>query len=254
MLGNRREYLKMQSVQINHWWYRTLHHRLLYAIRAQFGFRSDLYVLDAGCGTGGNMLALRKAGFHRIVGFDLSADAVALCRANGLDVYQADLRNGTDRFASSSFDVILCTDVLYFLSLEEIPAVLEAFCSLLGANGILIVNVPALNAFRGNHDLAVGIEYRFDKRILRELFNRSPFEAVSAVYWPVFLAPVILAARMLQRFGRSQREDTKAVSDLQEYPAFVNKLLFAVNRIEHRLLGKTSVFGSSLFAVAGRDR
>ena len=75
MLGNKDEYDRMAEAEGKHWWYRSLHERVLRTIQKQFASR-DIDILDAGCGTGGLLSYLRDNGFTNLQGFDISEFAV----------------------------------------------------------------------------------------------------------------------------------------------------------------------------------
>lgn len=74
-------------------------------LRAKHGER----VLDAGCGTGAHLHALRRAG-SQPVGIDLSRGMLRIARRRlpGIPLAQADLNDGLP-IARSSFDATLCS-------------------------------------------------------------------------------------------------------------------------------------------------
>lgn len=88
-------------------------------------------VLDVGCGTG------RIARLCDVyIGADISRDAVAYCRAAGLDAVVID---GPEQLAGS-FDLITCLSVFTHISHEERKAYLERFASL--APDVLVDILP----------------------------------------------------------------------------------------------------------------
>lgn len=192
MLDREEEYKKMAQVESNHWWYRTLHQLILNHLAKSFPGK-DIAILDAGCGTGGLMLYLADNGYHNLRGFDLSSDAVRICHANKLNVKQADLRDLKKVFSGQCFDVIISNDTLYFLDSREIQRFLNASHEQLNSGGVLICNLPALPAFRGIHDLAVGIQQRFTMDDINELLKTAELELVHRFYWPLLLSPVIFS-------------------------------------------------------------
>lgn len=74
--------------------------------------RSESSVLDAGCGSGKGMIALEKAGFEYIVGYDLTRDGL-IPEAQRFDVIEGCL---WEDLPIGHFDYIFCCDVL-----EHIP-------------------------------------------------------------------------------------------------------------------------------------
>jgi len=91
MLENKTEYDRMAKVERVHWWYCSLHERILNVIQKNFSKRNDIEILDAGCGTGGLLLYFQKKGFKNLRGFDISNFAVSACKNNDLPVFRASL-------------------------------------------------------------------------------------------------------------------------------------------------------------------
>jgi len=52
MLDRKQEYERMADVEMDHWWYQTLHSQVLNILEAVFPTK-NISILDAGCGTGG---------------------------------------------------------------------------------------------------------------------------------------------------------------------------------------------------------
>lgn len=76
------EYRRMFEVEEALWWYRALRLYLADAFdRASLPRAAR--ILDVGCGSGGN-LAMLAGRFGRVIGCDLSEEAVRLCRTRGI--------------------------------------------------------------------------------------------------------------------------------------------------------------------------
>src|SRR5213594_2682379 len=116
------EYLKMYELEDRLWWYRAVRLYFREAIR-RASLPSDAAVLDAGCGTGANLVLLSQR-FARAVGFDVAERAVALSTDRGLKrVLVADVNHLP--FRSGAFDGVLCSDVLECGEVDERLAVSE---------------------------------------------------------------------------------------------------------------------------------
>jgi len=250
MIGNRHEYDIMAAVESQHWWYATLHSQVVQAIqRHSKDQQRDLTILDAGCGTGGLLLVLKQVGFNHAQGFDLSTDAVAHARSRGLHIKLGDLNQLTQFAPPQSFDVIINNDTLYHLSIDQRTHFFKSCLTLLKPNGIMLLNVPALNAFKGNHDLAVGITERFSKSTLVPFIQGIGFEVKQARYWPFLLSPVIWATRVMQKLVRGRFFSSKVYqSDLVLPSPLVNKVLAKFCAFEQPL-PFTTPWGSSLFLI-----
>jgi len=79
------------------------------------GGRSDLRVIDCGCGTGHNLRLL--APYGRAVGFDLTPLGAAASRRAGWPAVRADITRIP--FASQTFDIATSFDVLQCVELDE---------------------------------------------------------------------------------------------------------------------------------------
>ena len=247
MLERKDEYEKMARVEQEHWWYRALHHLVLDYLRGNTR-NNDISILDAGCGTGGLMLFLRQNGYPRVKGFDLSPHAVEICRGRGLDVEQCDLRNMAARYPHSSADVIISNDTLCSLNGEERSSFMGQCFDVLRPGGLLILNLPALEAFRGIHDLSVGIQHRFSRSDLRRLIDLHKFRLIEDLYWPFLLSPLVYCVRLWQRMKMRLAKNYEIRSDIDLPHSRVNRALEEITRIENRRL-PAKPFGSSLYLV-----
>lgn len=103
------EYAVMAAVEDRHWWYGGMRAITAALLDQVYHGRSDLSILDAGCGTGGNALFLRRYG--TVVGIDLAAAATEL----GGQRLPGVLARGSVLalpFADASFDLVCQMTVL----------------------------------------------------------------------------------------------------------------------------------------------
>ena len=247
MLERKDENEKMARVEQEHWWYRALHHLVLDSIRTNAS-GNDISILDAGCGTGGLMLFLRQSGYTQLKGFDLSQHAVEICRKRGLSVEQCDLRNMAASYPRASADVIISNDTLCSINGEERTSFMEQCFEVLRPGALLILNVPALKAFRGIHDLSVGIRHRFSRPDLRSLVDQRTFHIVRALYWPFLLSPAVYSVRLWQRLRMKWTGNYEIRSDIDLPHPWINGVLEKITRVENRNLS-SKPFGSSLYLV-----
>jgi len=104
-------------------------------IRVIKGTSQELRILDAGCGTGALLAALRARGYHDLWGLDLSAFAARFARERtGAKVFQGDLL-GMD-FGDARFDVINATELIEHL--RDPAAFFERIATSLAPGGIFI--------------------------------------------------------------------------------------------------------------------
>lgn len=240
---NLEEYERMYRAELTHWWYagmRAISFGLLDdALGA--GRPAGLEFLDAGCGTGANLLELRTRG--RAVGIDLSPEALALCRTRGLPVARAGLLRLP--FADARFDCVTSFDVLYHGWIADDLAATREMVRVLRPGGRLLLRVPALRALWGAHDVAVHTRHRYTRRELRRLLRAAGLAAERVSYANSLLLPAVALRRGLDRLSGRRG------SDLAPQPAALEWLFARALRVEARLLRHVSLpLGASLVALA----
>ncbi len=226
---NPHEYAAMFAVEDRHWWYvgvRREVERWLDTLRPRTA--GPLAVLDAGCGTGGLLANLRSSAWR--AGVEISAEGIRLARTRG----GASLVQGSVAslpFADGSFDAVISIDVMCHSGVVERNAVEEAV-RVLRPGGLFLVQLPAFDFLRGEHDAAVWTKRRY---------RRAEVAALNAL-----LFPLAAVARLGRRRGKARAE---ARSDVRPVPRPVNAILSAVLAVERRL-GVRFPFGLSVFCVA----
>ena len=249
---NPREYELMAALEAEHWWYRALRGQLAYSLKR---FGRDLpehpNVLDAGCGTGENLRFLQQhfqPGY--VGGFDPSPQAVAWARAKApsADVYASDVC--APELHCDRYDVILSCDVLYIPGLSAALPGLQQMVARLSVGGLLVLNLPAYNWLRSDHDLAIGTRQRFVAAEVRRLLLDLGLAPRLVTYRVSFLFPLVVLSR-LPSMLRPTPNAAEAVSALDRVPAWLNRSFSAVMAAENWLIsrGGRLPFGSSVFAV-----
>jgi len=237
------EYTNMYALEDRFWWYRGIHDLILGYLRKRSSAR--IHILDAGCGTGKLMTLLAHMG--EVEGIDASEQALQYCRERGLEgVEFVDLNLWTP--SASSYDVITCIDVLCHESVRDIGSVLDQFQRGLRSGGILILNLPAFESLRREHDQVVQTVRRLRQEDLLPLLRERGFEIELSTY----RLPVLYYAIRLRKTLSPPRAHGAPESDLRMIPPVVDSFLWWMNWMENRaiLAGLRLPVGSSLFVVA----
>ncbi len=250
MIDRKNEYIKMASVEEQLWWYKSLH-TLVYSQISNAFSENSIKIVDAGCGTGGMLKFLEKKNYKNIEGFDISIDAVEICKNLPFKVYFDSIVNISSHYKPQSVDVFISNDTFYFINETERKTLINDFYNLLRPNGLIILNLPALKAFRGIHDISVGVNYRFSKKDIKKMVDISKFKIERATYWPFFLSPIIFTSRLIQRIKLKTNKNIKIESDIDLPSKRMNDLLFKLTQTENNIFRKKP-FGSSLFLVLKR--
>jgi SAM-dependent methyltransferase len=244
------EYRKMFSLERTHWWFvakrRVARTILLPHLPAAAG--GALRILDAGCGTGGNLDWLREVG--AAVGTDLSLEALAFCRERG----HARLAAGRIErlpFADGAFDVVTLFDVLYHRWVADDAATLREVARVTRPGGLLLITDSALPWLRGPHDEAWGGARRYTRRSLRAVLEASGWRARRLSYFHFLLFPLIAAVRLREKWFSA----APARSDLAPVWPPLNAGLRSVCAVECALLRVLPLpWGSSIVCLAERQK
>jgi ubiquinone/menaquinone biosynthesis C-methylase UbiE len=217
------EYALMDAVEGRMWWYRALHARLGDALAGVQGC-----VLDAGCGTGGLLAALRRTyPALRLVGLEWS-DAAARRAAEKSGAAIARGSVNAMPFASAGFDAVITADVLCHAAVDP-DAALAEMRRVLRPGGRLVVNMPAYAWMLSAHDRKVHNVRRWTVPFTRAALRRAGFADVRARYWNGLLLPLMVVERKLLARGAD------AASDVAAFSPWLDATLHAITAIERRL-------------------
>ncbi len=154
---------------------------LRYSVKRFLGSDRQARIVDLGCGHGGLLYWLRRAGFQNIQGVDGSAEQIALAHRCG--VHEAQLQT-MDSFLqqapTESYDVVLLFDVLEHLTGEEIFQILDDVYRILRLGGRCILHLPnaeGIHGLRSRYDDFTH-EQSFTPRSLRQIFSTIGFSGV----------------------------------------------------------------------------
>ncbi len=247
---NEREYLHMYSEEESHWWYSGMRSIVL-ALLPPASVQAQGLLLDAGCGTGYNLLWLRDRYGARAVGLDLYALALTLSRARG----QPHLVRGDTcslPFQSGQFDLVTALDVVSHVKGAEARVLaLREFHRVLKRGGTILVRVAAFEWLRSSHDDEILTRHRYSRRELRSAMERAGFELKRLTYANSLLFPAAAAWRFLKKARLAPAgSDVRAAT---RGPKWINSGLRRILELEASFLrkpGSTLPVGLSLIAVA----
>jgi SAM-dependent methyltransferase len=242
------EYQTMFSCEASYWWYRGLHGILLDVLRS-VGLDERASILDAGCGTGQNLVNVGECVTPEAFGFDLSGHAEPFWHQRGLErVCRASINEIP--FCDNAFDAVMSVDVLECDAVGEDRAYGE-LCRIVKPGGYIILVVPAYEwLLTEQHHRAVHASRRYTRKRVRDLISRFPVDIMRVSHLFALLFPAIAAYRLRLKYQKGSA-DTPPRSELQPLPPLVNRLLLGVVEIERVLLRHMDMpFGSSILAVA----
>ncbi len=156
------------------------------------------HLLDIGCGRGGLSEYLRDQKDCKVVGLEISSDAVRICNEKGIDAIESDIEVNE---VSGKYDVILLAAVLEHL-LDPVHA-LTKLRKNLKDDGSLIIGVPNFSHFTARiryllgknvkrygddqTDMRLGIQpyghiQFFNKKVLEHLLEKCGYRPVEWSY------------------------------------------------------------------------
>lgn len=235
-------YPQMRELEDHHWWFRG-RRRIVAGVIQRLHLPAQARILDAGCGTGGNLPML--AGFGELTGAEFAAEAAALARARGVcEVVRAGLPNEMP-FTAMQFQLVTLLDVLEHI--DDDRASLQTLANLLTSGGHLLITVPAFPFLWGSHDESHHHKRRYRAAGLRARIAESGLDVQWLSYYNSSLFPAVAAVRLLHRLLPAG----EVGNELTLPPAPINVLLENLFAAEGHLLGRLPLpFGVSLIALA----
>jgi len=236
---DERIYSEMAALEQRHWWF-VARRKIFDKLISTLPLPANAQILEAGCGTGGNLSMLARYG--EVFGMETNAQALILAAAKRKALIAEGRLPDAIPFPGQMFDLIVLLDVLEHL--DDDAAALRALRARLKPGGWLIVSVPAFQFLWSRHDEVHHHKRRYVARNLRAAIKGADYRVQYLSYFNTWLFPLIAAAR-LAHVGSGHS------SDLSMPNKFVNALLRQIFSSERWLLGRITLpFGVSLLALA----
>jgi SAM-dependent methyltransferase len=234
--------LQTHRAEDRHWWYQG-RRRVIERAVERLALPARARILDAGCGSGRNMVELARHG--AVTGVELSPTSVRLARERETgevlegSVLDVDVDEGT-------FDLTVSLDVIEHL--EEDVAALRELRRVTKPGGALLVTVPAYQWLWSGHDEINHHHRRYNRRTLLAAAEQAGWHPERTSYFNSLLLPAAMLLRVLERFKPST---TKSSLDLWVPPAPLNWSLRQALHLEAAAIGRGGSIpvGLSLLAV-----
>jgi SAM-dependent methyltransferase len=217
-------YRQHYEAEDHHWWFRG-RWAVVEALLSRTPLPASPRILDAGCGTGGNLQRYSRIG--EASGVDPSLEAVQFCRERGFDsVEQAGLESLP--FADGSFDLVAATDVLEHVADEAVA--LRELWRAAAPNAALLLTVPAYMWLWSEEDENLHHYRRYTRPALRRAVEAAGWEPRIATYFNTLLLPPIALARRLSKLTGRKGAEVDAT------PAGLDGILSLPMRLEARMI------------------
>jgi SAM-dependent methyltransferase len=238
------EYIYLFRNEKKYWWHISKR-VFINTFLSSFQKSSHTRILDAGCGTGGNISLLRQYGHVEAV--DVSPIGVALCKKRGYTfVKKASIEKLP--FPENSFDLITLFDVLYHRSIHDDVKVLRHIYTRVKPGGYLLVTDCAFGFLFGPHDVNNHARTRYSLPELKRKLRQSGFTVVRGSYMFCFTFPLFTFSRLLSKI-----KFTETILVENNIHPFINTVLLVIERVENAFLRRINLpFGSSVIILAQR--
>jgi SAM-dependent methyltransferase len=234
--------LQTHQAEDRHWWYRG-RRSVLERVIGDLRLPARAVILDAGCGSGRNMIDLARHG--AVTGVELSATSAEIARKRGSgEVIEGSVLEMP--FEVGRFDLAVSLDVIEHL--EDDLAALRELRRVVKPGGTLLVTVPAYKWLWSGHDVVNHHFRRYTRRSLQRVGEQAGWQQVRTTYFNSLLLPAAILLRVLDRFNR---KTTESSLDLWVPPEPLNWLLERPLALEAAMIGRGGRIpaGLSLLAV-----
>jgi SAM-dependent methyltransferase len=233
-----------RRAQATHFWFRGFRRFVGPVLREVAGGRTDLRLVDCGCGVGQNLALLRPYG--HTFGFDLMPGGATAARSSGQPIIRADLTRIP--FESNAFDVATSFDVLQCVAADQ--AAVAEMARIVRPGGAVVLTVAALESLRGDHAEAWHEVRRYTPAGVRRLIASAGLRLERVEFLFASLLPLMFVVRTCQRLLRPVK-GVRRDADIRVPPAPVNTALTWLLHGEATLSRRLSMpIGSSLLVVA----
>lgn len=236
-------YALHQSVEETHWWFRGRRAILLAFADRVLGGDPGAFVIDVGCGTGGNAAAFGRT--YRALGIDPSEEAIRLARARYpghrflAGHAPADLGEDAGRA-----DLFVLTDVLEHV--RDDFSLLSRILAAARPGAHVLITVPADESLWSPHDVTLGHFRRYDAARLARTWERMPVQVRLLSHFNARLYPAVKAVRRVRRLIGSAAG--RGGTDLRVPPPPLNRALQALFAGEAAALVRAVDAGATPFA------
>lgn len=231
---------RMNEQEAVHWWFVARRDLIRTTIKRVLNLPAKAEILEAGCGTGGNLELLQKLGTLDAFEYDHLAREIASGKSK-LEVAFGALPNDIP-FGQKPYDMIAIFDVLEHI--EDDVAALRELGTRLKAEGKVFVTVPALPWLWSPHDERHHHFRRYTGKRFRQTAQAAGLRVEKLFYFNSFLLPFVIGLRLVKTLIRSQSADDNLPA------AWLNKLLYKIFTSERHLIGRVRMpIGLSIAAI-----
>ncbi len=221
---NSVEYDRMAEREQTYWWHVGRLKILDSYVGRYCSDRSNVKLLNVGCGTGGTLPMLEKYG--TVDNVDTAAAAIKYMKRRGYTrVTKVD--GSKLPFRPASYDIVAAFDVLEHIS-DDVDALRE-WSRVLKPGGRILLSVPAYQWLWSMHDVSLHHKRRYTRSRLQKTAQTAGLELVRGSYAIVAPLPFIVLFRLLRSFSKKK---VTAETSYVSVPRFLNQFAVGLLSIE----------------------
>ncbi len=233
----------MLEQENKHWWF-LARRAIVSSVLKRIKLPANPKILDAGCGTGGNLRMLSECG-GELYGFELNDKARGHAQSLKLGTIESGILPNGIPFGDTKFDLIGFFDVLEHI--EDDKTALKAVVDRLASGGLLCMNVPAYQWLFTRHDRLHHHFRRYNRTQIIGMLKAAGLTVEFASYWNFLLFPIAMLVRLFDGIGYPKHH---AIGAGQPSPLINAALLSIVSAESHILPHINLPFGLSILLVA----
>ncbi len=237
------KYQEMSELENSYWWHVGRKSIISQQLK-KLGLKGNPKILNIGCGTGGMIPLFEQYG--QVTNVDVSGEAIAFCKKLG---YKNTIKYNGHKlpFKSSSFDMVVATDVLEHI--EDDSGALKEWARVLRPNGHLLITVPAYQWLWSEHDESLHHHRRYTASQLHSKLNRQGYKVIKRSYAISFSFPLIVGYRLLNSLGGKDKSNKD--SGYVILPTPINGFFINLLKLEAQVLKYANLpFGTSIIIIA----
>ena len=221
-------YDRMAELDERHWWYRARREILADLIRRRIRLPAEARILEIGCGTGHNLMMLKR--FGRVDGIEIDPAARMIASGRlGSTIRDAPLP-ALSGVETRAYDLVAILDVLEHV--EEDREALVSIAKRLRPGGKILITVPAHPWMWSAHDEVNHHKRRYTRKSLAAVIEAAGLELEMMSWFNSLLFPLAAAARGIGRLtGKTDSDDSMP-------PAWINATLERLFGMERYALGR----------------
>ncbi len=236
---NKDAYKTMATHENSFWWY-VARRKIIKKVITGLSLPSSK-ILEIGSGTGGNVDMLSRLGDYTGIEKESLAIDLAVKKNPKTTFIKGSIPEKLDE-VTETYDLIALLDVIEHI--EDDLTTLEKAQSKLGANGSIVITVPAHQYLWSYHDVTHHHHRRYSKKDLRRLAKDAGLSITYMSYYNFFLFPVVLLTRCFFKIFKNRTTDDVPTS------RFVNGLLKKIFGAEALFLPRLKLpIGVSLIII-----